>query len=84
MVALLLAPLLSGCGMTASDFAPSQPTPTSRATEKSNSGDQGGDIYKEVTYQLSDGRTVICLRVIGHEQSSSANGGLSCDWAHAK
>ncbi|ULJ64199.1 hypothetical protein MIS33_08550 [Wielerella bovis] len=34
---------------------------------------------EEVSYQLKDGRTVICLR---HAWANS-KGGLSCDWSNA-
>ena len=36
-------------------------------------------MLKENRYELSDGRTVTCLALLGPRQ-----GGLSCDWTNAK
>lgn len=84
----LLVLALSGCnqaGQPSSSPSPDASASAERVSVKSIA-DDGVDAYSEISYKLSDGRTVTCLQVhhvkININQGSS--GGISCDWAAAK
>lgn len=46
----------------------------------SAAGDDNGSYVTEFHQKLHDGRTVVCLS----QMTQNGNGGLSCDWGHAR